>query len=487
MMIRNWVDTVCLCGSYERKSGPLYEIAGALSMSFNGCSQLRKTLKIQLVKVQSVRGIESESAMEAVQSLSKVHLLEETDEQKLSERILMLSRSNKVRTAMELFKSMVFMGLIANRHACNSLVASLLRKERFEEAWEVFEFMKLNEITTAHTYSMVLKAVADTRGCDSVLSMFRNLDEKDCDVVVYNTVISICGRTHDWGEAEKVWRTMNERECLGSQVTYSLLVSIFFRCGKNKLALDAYTEMRRNRLRFRPGDDDDALEIVIVLLAKQWKWDLALEHFYEMVNHGKSPSLDTCHSVMNSLGLAGKTKMAFRVMEKLETLGHEPNWNVLLKALYRGNRHFDVIRLFEALETRDKSVTNEQSYRTVIMSCQKLGSWEKAIQLLWKMENSSIMVSSLCYNLVIGACEMGKNADAGLRVYERMMQMKRVPDRFTYLSLIRACISESMWSEVEGILDVAADETLYRAAMNAMWSSGNFEAAKKLSMLQSSK
>ncbi|CAN1235761.1 Pentatricopeptide repeat-containing protein At3g29290 [Linum perenne] len=169
-----------------------------------------------------------------------------------------------------------------------------------------------------------------------------------------------------------------------------------------------------------------------------------------MVNHGTSPSLDTCHAVMNSLGLAGKTKMAFRVMEKLETLGHEPNWNVLLKALYRGNRHSDVIRLFEALETRDKSVTNEQSYRTVLMSCQKLGLFEKGIQLLWKMENSSIMVSSLCYNIVIGACELGKNADAGLE-------------------------------------QVAADETLYRAAMNAMWSSGNFEAAKKLSMLQSSK
>ncbi|CAN0892462.1 Pentatricopeptide repeat-containing protein At3g29290 [Linum grandiflorum] len=293
--------------------------------------------------------------------------------------------------------------------------------------------MKSNQITTPHTYSLMLKAVADTEGCDSAFCMFNNLEGENCDVVVYNTVISICGRTNDWCEAEKVWRTMKERECLGSEVTYSLLVSIFGRCGKHELALDAYNEMHRNGLTPR----GETTEVVIVLYAKEGKWDLALKHFDEMLNDGSStPSLDTCHALMKSLGLAGKVKRAIWVFECLEMFGHEPNaytWNALLKALYRGNRHGDVIRLFEALlERKERSLLNEELYKTALMSCRKLGLWEKAVQVLWQMETSSErLVSSVFYSLVIGACEKAGNADVGLRVYERMVQQKCSLDRYT--------------------------------------------------------
>ncbi|EEF36268.1 pentatricopeptide repeat-containing protein, putative [Ricinus communis] len=205
---------------------------------------------------------------------SRVHLLEEGNEEELSRRILMLSRSNKVRSALELFRSMEFSGLRPNSHACNSFISCLLRNKLLDHALRVFKFMKRNEISTGHTHTLILKAVADIQGCESSLYMFAKLglssEQNDFDVIVYNTMLSICGRVNNWVDMERIWRSMKENSHTGTEITYSLLVSIFVRCGQNELALDAYTEMHQNGIKPR----DDTLQAVLAAFTKEGKWDL---------------------------------------------------------------------------------------------------------------------------------------------------------------------------------------------------------------------
>ncbi|KAJ9147558.1 hypothetical protein P3X46_029707 [Hevea brasiliensis] len=417
----------------------------------------------------------------------RVQLLEETDEEELSRKILMLSRSNKFRSALELFRSMEFSGLQPNGHACNSLISCLLRKKLLDHALSVFEFMKRNEITTSHTYALILKAVADYEGCDCSLNMFRELggfsgDRNDFDVIVYNTVISVCGRVNNWVETERVWKSMKQKGINGTQITFSLLVSIFVRCGQNELALAAYSEMIQNGIKPR----DDALQAVIGACTKEGKWDLALNVFQNMLNHGLKPNLIASNALINSLGKAGELKQAFKVFEIAKSLGHTPDaytWNALLNGLYRANRLADALQLFESIKREKSSQINEHLYNTALMSCQKLGLWDKALQLLWQLEASELSVSTTSYNLVIGACEIARKPKVALQVYEHMVHQNCTPDTFTYLSLIRSCIWASLWSEVDEILNqVAPDVSLYNAVIHGMCLRGKIESAKKLYM-----
>ncbi|XP_065855820.1 pentatricopeptide repeat-containing protein At3g29290 [Euphorbia lathyris] len=448
-----------------------------------------------LIDQDTDKGTEAESTLQpAVLSTNedtinetRIHLLDERDEEELSRRILMLSRSSKVRSALELFRSMEYSGIQPNAHACNSLISCLLRKKLLDHAMSVFQFMMRNKISTGHTYTLVLKAVADIQGCDSSLDMFVKLggfsrENNDFDVIVYNTMISVCGRINNWVETERIWRVMKEKDHHGTEVTYSLLISIFVRCCQNELALDAYREMDQNGIKLR----GDTLQAVIGACTKEGKWELALNIFQHMLNRGLKPNRIACNALINSLGKSGEVKLAFKVFEIAKSLGHMPDtytWNALLNGLYRANQYADAIQLFENIRREQSSQINEHLYNTALMSCQKLGLWDKAVQLLWQLEASELTVSTTSYNLVIGACEVARKPKVALQVYEHMAEQQCAPDTFTYLSIIRSCIWASLWDEVEEILvQVKPDVSLYNAVIHGMCLNGKVESAKKLYM-----
>ncbi|KAE8648953.1 hypothetical protein Csa_008542 [Cucumis sativus] len=386
---------------------------------------------------------------------SKLHFLEETDKVMLSKRILILSRKNKVRSALELLRSMQLAGLLPSLHALNSLLACLLRNELFADGLRIFEFMKLNELSTGHTYSLVLKAVANAHGFLSALEMFKAWEHQcvlaQFDAIVYNTMISICGKDNNWVEAERTWRLMEKNGCSATRITYSLLVSTFVRCNQNELAIDTYVKMVQNS--FKPGND--TMQAIIGASSKEGKWDFALRVFQDMLKCGLQPNSVSFNALINALGKAKEVTLAFSVYNVMKSMGHSPDvytWNALLGALYKANRYSDAIHLFEFVK-REKVQLNIHIYNTILMSCSKLGLWERAVQILWEMEVSGLSISTSSYNIVMTACEMARKPEIALQVYERMVHQKHTPDTFTHLSLIRCCIWGSLWDEVELLLN----------------------------------
>ncbi|KAK4572588.1 hypothetical protein RGQ29_030848 [Quercus rubra] len=414
---------------------------------------------------------------------SRVHFLEETNEELLSERLLVLSRTNKVRSALELFRSMELSGLCPSLHACNSLLSCLFRNGQPDDGLRVFEFLKTKKITTGHTYSLVLKAIANCQGIDTALEMVMEMlgeceVKKDFDAIAYNTMITVCGKVNNGVETVRIWRSMKANGCCPTRVTYCLLISNFVHCSQNELALDAYSEMVQNG--FEPGNDTK--QAIISVCTKEGKWNLALSVFQDMLKGGLKPNLIACNALINSLAKAGEVKLAFEVYDITTSLGHSPDaytWNALLGALYNADRHDDVLQLFDSIK-RDQGL-NLHLYNTALMSCSKLGSWDRALQLLWQMEAFGLSIPAASYNLVISACEIARKPKVALQVYEHMVHQKCDPDTFTHLSLLRACIWGSLWDEVEEILNWAAPNvSLYNAVIQGMYLRGKIDSAKTL-------
>lgn len=398
----------------------------------------------------------------------KVHFLEERDEEILSKRILRLSRSNKVRSALELYLSMDVAGLRTSAHACNSLLACLSRNGSIDDALVVFKIMRSKGLTTGHTYSLVLKAVAGAKGCKPAMEMFSSFEDEGVskhifDIVVYNTMISICGKAKNWVETERMWRKFKQNNLSGTMITYSLLVSAFVQCGIPELALDAYHEMIAKGLE----PDEDILKAIVASCAKDGKWAVALNMFRKMLESGIKPSVISYNSVINCLGKAGEDAFAFKVYELMKLSGLTPDvytWSALLSALYKSKRYADALRLFESFRALSVSQSYCQLYNIALMSCQRLGCWERSLQLLWQMEKSGMEMSTVSYNHAIRACETARKPEIALQVYQHMIDQKQIPDTFTYLSLIRTCIWGSLWIEVEKISEcIPLDATLYNA------------------------
>lgn len=415
----------------------------------------------------------------------KLHFLEERDEEILSNRILNLSRSNKARSALELYASMLASELRPNAHSCNSLLSCLVRNGLLDDALQVFETMRKKEMATGHTYSLILKAVASAQGCDSALEMFRAFEGEDAsrnnfDAIVYNTIISVCGKARNWVETEKLWTRLKQNALSGTTVTYCLLVSTFVQCGQTELALDAYNEMIQNGL--EPGED--VMKAMVASCTKEGKWTVALNVFQKMLDGGAKLNMITYNAMINCLGKAGETDLAFKIYDLMKSSGHIPDaytWNALLSALYRSRRYVDALQLFVSIEKEQSFPLNVHLYNTALMSCQRLGLWERSLQLLWQMETSGMLMLTESYNHVIRACEAARKPKVALQVYQHMVQQKCAPDTFTYLSLIRACVWGSLWTEVEEILEnVAPNASLYNAIIHGFCLRGKITLAKKL-------
>ncbi|CAI8596261.1 unnamed protein product [Vicia faba] len=411
--------------------------------------------------------------------------LEEMDVNVLSNRIVELSRTNQIRGAMEYFRSMKSFGLCPNIHACNSLLSGLLRNGSFDDCFKVFDFTKAKRITTGHSYSLILMACAKARGCDSAVEFFRKL-ERDCDVgrdfdvVVYNTVISICKEVGNWSEIERLWRSMKENECARTLVTYRLLVSSFVHCNQSELALYAYHEMVQNR--FEPNSN--ILNSIVCVCAKEGRWDDALSFFQKMLTGDFKPNLVACNALINSLGRAGELKRAFQVYNTMDSLSLKPDaytYNALMSSLNKANKHGEALRLYKQIERSQMLEFNKHLYNTALVSCSKLKLWDRAVELLWQMEASGLSDLTVSYNLVIRTCELASKPKIAWQVYEHMIHQKCSPNIFTYLSLIRCCTRGDLYKELEEILNkVEPNMALYNAAVQGMCLHGKLNLANEV-------
>jgi pentatricopeptide repeat protein len=323
---------------------------------------------------------------------------------------------------------------------------------------KMFEFMKGKRMATGHTYTLILKIVASTKGYLSALQMFNEIQEEEdstkiIDIIVYNTMISVCGRAKDWRQMEKLWRSLDKHSLRGTLMTYDLLVSTFVQCTQSELAIAAYQEMLVKGL----DPSEDIMKAIIATCTKEGNWEFALSTFNRMLSAGMKPNIILLNSMINALGKAGQDELAFRMYHILTSSGLKPDqytWSALLSALYRSGRCWDALELFQGIKVKHPSFLNDHLYNIALISCERLGQWEHGLQLLWMMEKSGLKISAVSYNHVIRACEVAWKPKVALKVYRRMIHQGCSPDTFTLLSIIRACIWGSLWNEVEDILEV---------------------------------
>ncbi|KAL8261833.1 hypothetical protein R6Q59_025882 [Mikania micrantha] len=421
----------------------------------------------------------------SIVSENRLQFLEEIDEKNLSWRLLKLSRADKVRSALELYASMDFMDLRPESHAFNALLSCLLRNHELDDALQVFESMKSNDRTSGHSYTLILQGVAKARGFQAAFQLFEELitDEdhkKKLDQVLFNMMLTLCREEKDWLKTKIVWKNMKDNSCVGNSVTYSLLVTTFLANCQYGLAIEAYLDMVQNRVE----PDTRTMEAAIMAFAKDGRCDFALSIFRAMMKRKANPNIIIFNALIHSLGNNGQVNLAFKVHDCMKSLGHVPTsytWNALLIALCRAEQYGDALRLFERVQQETPSALGLHLYNTALTACKRLGHWRRALQILWEMEDSGLLIPVTSYCRVIGACEVGKEPKVALQVYQHMVHRKQTPDTLTLLSLIRSCIWGSLYDEVHEILRlVPPNAHLYNAAVQGFCLREKTESATKL-------
>ncbi|KAH9331747.1 hypothetical protein KI387_003855, partial [Taxus chinensis] len=402
------------------------------------------------------------------------------DEVRLSRMIIVHSRSNKVASAYSVYKRMGESGLQPDLHAYNSLIAALLRKGSIDTALRIFESMKKMIKPSEHTYSLLMKGVANSKSYEHALFLFQEMESRDDltpDIIVYNTLISACGKARKWNEVHQLWIKLKQSGCKEILVTYRLLVSTFVQCDQVELALEVYQDMIQNGWQA----NGDILKGLTCVCAKEGRWTLALDFFQKFVDLGLKPNIITYNMLIDSLGKVGEVDLAFKIYEHMQTVGHSADVYTaqgLLNGLNKTGQFSRSLRLFEHMKTSNNIEMDAMIYNVALVSCHRLGLWEKALQYVWGMEKSGIKPGSSSYNLLIATCEIAGQPKVALQVFEHMLSVDCAPDTFTYLPLIRACGNGLHLRELKQVLNslpqtgVSANASIYNTLIQTLCSCG---------------
>jgi pentatricopeptide repeat protein len=159
--------------------------------------------------------------------------------------VRLFGRAGYLRAALTTFQEMKASGVQADSIVYNILISCLGRAGRMGHALRIFEEMEQAGVKpNAVTLSTVMETYNRSGNVADGLEVFSRLRKGViCDVIVYNTVIKMCGDAGLVTEADRYFREMGEAGCQPNDWTYRNMISMYAKQGMAVEAQRMFTSL----------------------------------------------------------------------------------------------------------------------------------------------------------------------------------------------------------------------------------------------------
>lgn len=292
------------------------------------------------------------------------------------------------------------------------------------------------------TYNIVLAAAAKAggkAGIDAAVSLFQRMSEPgtskservgsttipEKNLVTYNTMISVFAKEGRSQDAYTIFYSMKQAGIKPDKITYTSLIKALVEDGDIMGGKSLLTEMKENGLE----SDVFTYNIVIKALCKRLKWFEAKNLVALMDSSGVSPNSITYGLLMNGLLKAGKASACL----------------ILFEAAYS--------------DPKTTSLTeNVQLYTTAISAASALGDYERALDLVARMQKVGVKPTVKTLTAIMGACLSCNKANIAVDVYQQMgnIQERRV-DGLALTLAVRAFCEQGNFTAAASIITEQRD------------------------------
>ncbi|CAI5977233.1 unnamed protein product [Closterium sp. NIES-65] len=193
------------------------------------------------------------------------------------------------------------------------------------------------------------------------------------------------------------------------------------------------------------------------------------------------------NALISSLARAGQWQIALSVFSQMKKLGIPPDhftWSGLASALARAGEFDRAMAFFEHMGEREGLQPTLVVCNCALLACQHKAKWQRALQLLWRMERMGVQADVRSYSMVIRTCELAGQSEAALTVYQRMLKAGCKPNTFTLASLIRILGKTKDWQGAVKIFEDARSSNiplnahLFNALLDALLHNRQVAAAR---------
>ncbi|KAL3634527.1 hypothetical protein CASFOL_021581 [Castilleja foliolosa] len=283
--------------------------------------------------------------------------------------------------------------------------------------------------------SILLKEQLNWERAMEIFQWFKRKGCYEVNVIHYNIMIRILGKSRKWSEVERLWGEMLKRGIKPVNSTYGTLIDVYSKGGLREKAIKWLDLMNDDKLE----PDEVTMGIVVQMYKKAGDFKTAEEFFkkWSCSKHGKDISR----------GKMGIHSGDFSEKVCLSTY----TYNTLIDTYGKAGKFQEASEKFEEMLQKG-IIPTTVTFNTMIHMFGNNGQLDKVASLMQKMKKAKCSPDTRTYNILISLHAKHNNIELAARYWTEMKEANLEPDAVSYRTLLYAFSIRHMVDETEKLV-----------------------------------
>ncbi|KAF7133349.1 hypothetical protein RHSIM_Rhsim09G0212700 [Rhododendron simsii] len=252
-------------------------------------------------------------------------------------------------------------------------------------------------------------------------------------VIVYTIIVRIYGRVGKIKLAEQAFLEMLETGCEPDEVACGTMLCAYARWGRHRAMLAFYSAVQERGIMLPIS----VFNFMLSSLQKKSLHGNVNELWKQMVNTGVVPNHFTYTVVISSLVKGGLSEEAFKTFNEMKNLGFVPEevtYSLLISLSCKNGNRDEALRLYEDMRAVG-IVASNYTCASLLTLHYKSGDYSKAVSLFADMERNKIAADEVIHGLLIRIYgKLGLYEDAR-RTFEEIGKLGLLSSEKSYIAM----------------------------------------------------
>ncbi len=409
--------------------------------------------------------------------------------------------SNQPKNALHVFETIVGYkadGSITSSFSSPSLVDQLEDSVDVKDGNGIVASASALNLVTATDLIRAHSKLGDSMSVRNVLNA---IEERKwgqsfmADTKCYNIAIAAMVDSNNLEAAEELYQRMADAnksikaaDCPKKNiVTYNTMMAAYARTGRRQDAFEEFKLMRQSGIK----PDKYSVTSLIKAAVQEKDFEAATNLLDDMRNAGIKADVVAYNTVIQALCARSSWFEAKELVAEMEKAGINPDgktYGLLMNGLLRLNKPGPCLTLFESACSDQRTaglMENVQLYTTAITAAATLGDYERAFELVSRMNFAGVKPNIKSLTSLMGACISAGKYDTAMDVYQKIPK----PDGYVHSLAVRAFCGlddldgalESIEIHSQGPKPLSGKQMMksYNVILNTALEKKDYEIAKK--------
>ncbi|OVA09862.1 Pentatricopeptide repeat [Macleaya cordata] len=283
--------------------------------------------------------------------------------------------------------------------------------------------------------SIILKEQSSWKRALEIFEWFKKKGCYELNVIHYNIMLRILGKSQKWDLVESLWNEMETRRIIPTNSTYGTLIDVYSKGGLTEEGLLWLERMKKQGIE----PDEVTMGIVVQTYKKAGEFEKA-EQFFKDWSSGK----------MVTSG--GKTTARTNdASSQSHTCFSSYTYNTLIDTYGKAGHLQEASDTFSRM-LKEGIVPNTVTFNTMMHICGNHGQLEEVASLMQKMEELRCPPDTRTYNILISLHAKHDDINAAMSYFTKMKEVGLIPDPVSYRTLLYAFSIRQMVVESEALV-----------------------------------